>query len=65
MSLVLAIMVAILLVRSMVNTPPADGDTPDFKGQFWHRLPSDSGDEFGELARAFNTMALRLSGWIR
>ena len=31
------------------------------KGQFWHRLPANGGDEFAEVARDFNAMAARLA----
>ncbi len=62
-SFFIAVVVAILLVRNI--TEPlrqlTQGTRRISKGQFWHRLPVDSGDEFSELARDFNSMAQRLS----
>jgi signal transduction histidine kinase len=62
-SLLLAVVVAGLIVRS-INDPLrrlVKGTHAIAKGQFWHRLPTDSRDEFAELAGHFNTMTQRLS----
>jgi len=62
-SLVIAVLVGIYLVRAIADPlrQVTQGTRRISKGQFWHRLPADSGDEFGELARDFNAMAQRLS----
>jgi len=63
LSLLLGILVAALIVRS-INDPLrrlVKGTQALSKGQFWHRLRTDGGDEFAELAGHFNTMTERLS----
>jgi two-component system sensor histidine kinase GlrK len=62
-SLLIAVVVAILLVRAIGDPlrQLTQGTRRISKGQFWHRLPTYSGDEFSELARDFNAMAQRLS----
>jgi two-component system, NtrC family, sensor histidine kinase GlrK len=62
-SLLIAVVVAILLVRAIADPlrQLTQGTRRISKGQFWHRLPTYSGDEFSELARDFNAMAQRLS----
>ena len=62
-SLVIAVLVGIYLVRGIADPlrQVTQGTRRISKGQFWHRLPADSRDEFGELARDFNAMAQRLS----
>jgi two-component system sensor histidine kinase GlrK len=62
-SLLIALIVAIYLVRAIADPlrQVTQGTRRISKGQFWHRLPADSRDEFGELARDFNAMAQRLS----
>ena len=62
-SLLIALIVAIYLVRGIADPlrQVTQGTRRISKGQFWHRLPADSHDEFGELARDFNAMAQRLS----
>src|SRR5262245_49404804 len=62
-SLLIALIVAVYLVRGIADPlrQVTQGTRRISKGQFWHRLPADSRDEFGELARDFNAMAQRLS----
>ncbi len=62
-SLLIAIILAIVIVRAIAEPlrQLTQGTRRISKGQFWHRLPADGGDEFAELARDFNEMALRLS----
>jgi two-component system sensor histidine kinase GlrK len=62
-SLLIALIVALYLVRAIADPlrQVTQGTRRISKGQFWHRLPADSRDEFGELARDFNAMAQRLS----
>jgi signal transduction histidine kinase len=38
----------------------AEGTVRISRGDFTHRIPIDSGDEFGDLARSFNDMTARL-----
>jgi two-component system sensor histidine kinase GlrK len=61
-ALILSIGVALVIV-SAINTPLRQLTRSTHliaKGQFWHRLPADGSDEFGELARDFNAMTQRL-----
>src|SRR5262249_20060573 len=62
-SLLIAVILAIVIVRAIAEPlrQLTHGTRRISKGQFWHRLPADGGDEFAELARDFNEMALRLS----
>jgi signal transduction histidine kinase len=62
-SLLIAIVLAIVIVRAIAEPlrQLTHSTRRISKGQFWHRLPTDGGDEFAELARDFNEMALRLS----
>jgi len=55
--------VAVILVRAIADPlrQLTHGTRRISKGQFWHRLPVDGGDEFADLARDFNAMAQRLS----
>lgn len=63
LSLIIAIIVAVLVVRAIADPlrQLGQGTRRISKGQFWHRLPADGRDEFGELARDFNLMAQRLA----
>src|SRR5262249_1956449 len=61
-SLVLSLMVAAVIVRSINDRLRrlTQGTRAIAKGQFWHRLPTHGKDEFSELARDFNVMTERL-----
>jgi len=63
LSMVIAAVVAVILVGTVTDPlrQLTQGTRRISKGQFWHRLPADSGDEFAELARDFNAMAQRLN----
>ncbi|HLH32283.1 MAG TPA: HAMP domain-containing sensor histidine kinase, partial [Terriglobia bacterium] len=61
-ALVLGVFVGGLFVQS-INDPLARltrGTRAIAKGEFWHRLPDHGSDEFGEMARDFNSMTERL-----
>jgi two-component system sensor histidine kinase GlrK len=61
-SLVLSLIVAVVIVRSIKNRLRrlTHGTRAIAKGQFWHRLPTHGRDEFTELARDFNEMSEKL-----
>lgn len=60
-ALVIAV-VSIFLLRSVNESfrRLTRGTRMISQGQFWHRLPTDGGDEFAELAADFNSMSQRL-----
>jgi signal transduction histidine kinase len=61
-ALLLGIFVTFMLVRSISDPLRrlTQGTHIIAKGQFWHRLPENGGDEFAELARDFNAMSEKL-----
>ncbi len=61
-AIVLSTIVVILIVGA-INRPLRNltrSTRMIAKGQFWHRLPAEGGDEFSELAKDFNTMSAKL-----
>jgi two-component system sensor histidine kinase GlrK len=61
-ALFIGVLVMVLIVRAINDSlrQLTQGTRLIARGQFWHRLPTEGGDEFSEVARDFNAMTRRL-----